>query len=207
MNQEETEQTIATEDKKQPLKATSFRLSEETTATFKAISNEIGGNPQETLSKLIEVYKLQAGKALTLDEGRKSEMIERVERYTGGILSCFTGLIEEITTLEETLRVQYAEEIKNSKEQYAFLEELSARTDQENQDLKKQVENLTQELETAKVENERLRAEAQNVDLTQALTKALERMGATVPQPTAPDSPSQPQREKPDPDQTTFDEL
>lgn len=119
MNDETTEQAPAQEDKKQPLKATTFRLSEETTALFKAIANEIEGNPQETLSKLIDVYKLQAGKALTIDEGRKSE-IERVERYAGGIVSCFTVLLEEVVTLEGTLGARYAEEIKNCKEQYAF---------------------------------------------------------------------------------------
>ncbi|MFI3255458.1 MAG: hypothetical protein R3Y63_14155 [Eubacteriales bacterium] len=180
MNNEIIEQLTTTEDKKQPLKATSFRLSEETTATFKAISNEIGGNPQETLSKLIEVYKLQANKAHSLDSGRKSE-IERVERYTGGIISSFIGLVEELTTMEDSLRGQYSEEITQANEKATTLQELLENSDKKNEALQNEVKTLTEELMQSKEEIERLKVEAQNVVLTQALTQALERMGATVP--------------------------
>lgn len=189
MNNENIEQTTATEDKKIPLKATSFRLSEETTATFKAISNEIGGNPQETLSKLIEVYKLQANKVHTLNSGRKSE-IERVERYAGGIVSLFIGLVEELATMEDSLRRQYSEEIKQGEESYNILVGLMECLEEENESLKKQVNSLTKELQDNNEEVERLKTEVQNVALTQALTQALERMGATVPIKEEQDAPS-----------------
>ena len=46
------------------LKPKSFRIDEETAEKFKQISAAIGGNQQEALSKLIEAYEFQTGKAI-----------------------------------------------------------------------------------------------------------------------------------------------
>ena len=48
------------------LKPKSFRIDDETAKKFKEISENIGGNQQEAMAKLIEAYEFQAG---ILDQG------------------------------------------------------------------------------------------------------------------------------------------
>lgn len=49
-------------------KPKSFRINDETAEKFKEISNTIGGNQQETLTKLIEAFEFQSGKAVLTEK-------------------------------------------------------------------------------------------------------------------------------------------
>ena len=55
------------------LKPKSFRIDDETARKFKEISENIGGNQQEAMAKLIEAYEFQAGKAVLTDRRREGE--------------------------------------------------------------------------------------------------------------------------------------
>ena len=60
------------------LKPKSFRINDETAEKFKEISMNIGGNQQETLSKLIEAYEFQAGKAVLTEKKADIEQFRQL---------------------------------------------------------------------------------------------------------------------------------
>lgn len=86
------------------LKPKSFRLNEETAEKFKEISVAIGGNQQETLSKLIEAYEFQSGKAVLTE--KKSD-IEQFEKYTSCLVRMYMGTLEDNQNLTETIRTEF----------------------------------------------------------------------------------------------------
>lgn len=86
------------------LKPKSFRIDEATAERFKEISADIGGSQQETLSKLIEAYEFQAGKAILTD---KKDDIDQFERYVNAIVRMFMGSLEDNQNLMETVRAEF----------------------------------------------------------------------------------------------------
>ena len=80
------------------LKPKSFRIDDITADKFKEISADIGGNQQETLSKLIEAYEFQAGKAILTD--KKSD-IELFEKYVNSLTRMYMGSLEDNQTEKE----------------------------------------------------------------------------------------------------------
>ena len=86
------------------LKPKSFRIDEATAERFKEISADIGGSQQETLSKLIEAYEFQAGKAILTD---KKDDIDQFERYVNAIVRMFMGSLEDNQNLMETVRTEF----------------------------------------------------------------------------------------------------
>ena len=86
------------------LKPKSFRIDDETAERFKAISGKIGGNQQETLSKLIEAYEFQAGKTVLTE--RKSD-IELFERHVTTLTRMYMSSLEDSQNLSETIRTEY----------------------------------------------------------------------------------------------------
>lgn len=92
------------------LKPKSFRIDEATAERFKEISSQIGGNQQETLSKLIEAYEFQSGKAILTD---KKVDIEQFERYISAITRMYMGSLEDNQNITETVRTEYDALIKS----------------------------------------------------------------------------------------------
>lgn len=86
------------------LKPKSFRLDEETAEKFKEIAITIGGNQQETLSKLIEAYEFQSGKAVLTE--KKSD-IEQFEKYVTALTRMFMSSLEDNQNITETVRTEF----------------------------------------------------------------------------------------------------
>lgn len=86
------------------LKPKSFRIDDGTYERFKAISGKIGGNQQETLSKLIETYEFQTGKEILTE--RRAD-IERFERHITSLTRMYMGILEDDQNLSETIRTEY----------------------------------------------------------------------------------------------------
>ncbi len=86
------------------LKPKSFRIDDETAEKFKEISGIIGGNQQETLSKLIEAYEFQSGKAILTE---KKADIEQFEKYVNATTRMFMGSLEDNQNITETVRTEF----------------------------------------------------------------------------------------------------
>ena len=86
------------------LKPKSFRIDDETADKFKEISANIGGNQQETLSKLIEAYEFQNGKALLIKD---KESIEQFERYITALTRMYMSSLESKQNVTETVRTEF----------------------------------------------------------------------------------------------------
>lgn len=86
------------------LRPKSFRIDDKTAEKFKEISGAIGGNQQETLSKLIEAYEFQSGKAILTE--RKAE-IEQFEKYITAVTRMFMGSLEDNQNMADTVRTEF----------------------------------------------------------------------------------------------------
>lgn len=86
------------------LKPKSFRIDDQTAEKFKEISNAIGGNQQETLSKLIEAFEFQSGKAILTE---KKADIDQFEKYVTAITRMFMGSLEDNQNVTETIRTEF----------------------------------------------------------------------------------------------------
>ena len=141
------------------LKPKSFRIDDATAEKFKGISAEIGGNQQETLAKLIEAYEFQAGKAILTE---KKADIEQFEKYVTALTRMFMGSLEDNQNITETVRTEFDAMLKSKdstiqdlQEQLSVAKQLKADATEraktfsdENADLKKQIEELQNELES-----------------------------------------------------------
>lgn len=92
------------------LKTRSFRIDETTAEQFKNISQEIGGNQQQALSKLIECYELQKGKAILLD--KKGE-IETFENHMTSITNMFMTSLQDNKEMKDTVRAEFESLLKS----------------------------------------------------------------------------------------------
>ncbi len=86
------------------LKPKSFQIDDETAEKFKEISASIGGNQQQTLSKLIEAYEFQSGKAILTD---KKADIEEFKKYITAITRKYMGSLEDNQSLSQTIRTEF----------------------------------------------------------------------------------------------------
>ena len=141
------------------LKPKSFRIDDATAEKFKGISAEIGGNQQETLAKLIEAYEFQAGKAILTE---KKADIEQFEKYVTALTRMFMGSLEDNQNIKETVRTEFDAMLKSkdstiqdlqaqlsvAKQLKADATEKAKTFSDENVDLKKQIEELQNELES-----------------------------------------------------------
>lgn len=90
------------------IKPKSFRLDDDTAERFRDIAAEIGGNQQETLSKLIEAYEFQKGKAILIE--RKAD-IERFEGYVNLLSRMFMSVLEDNQNVSETVRGEFVAQL------------------------------------------------------------------------------------------------
>lgn len=95
------------------LKPKSFRIDDETAEKFKAISNTIGGNQQETLAKLIEAFEFQKGKSVLTE---KKADIEQFEQYVNALTRMFMGSLEDNQNVRETVRTEFDALLKSKDE-------------------------------------------------------------------------------------------
>lgn len=86
------------------LKPKSFRIDDETAEKFKEISAAIRCNQQQTLSKLIEAYEFQSGKAILTD---KKADIEEFEKYVTAITRKYMSSLEDNQNLSQTIRTEF----------------------------------------------------------------------------------------------------
>ena len=128
------------------LKPKSFRIDEETAEKFKQISAAIGGNQQEALSKLIEAYEFQTGKAIITE---KKADIEQFEKYVTAITRMFMGSLEDNQNVMETIRTEF-DALLRSKD--VTIQELQKKFAQANQ----QKEEFASKLKTYSDETARL---------------------------------------------------
>lgn len=128
------------------LKPKSFRIDDETADKFKQISASIGGNQQEALSKLIEAYEFQSGKAILTE--RKAD-IDQFETYVTAITRMFMGSLEDNQNLSETIRTEF-DALLQSKD--VTIQELQKKFAQANQ----QKEEFAAKAKTYSDENARL---------------------------------------------------
>lgn len=92
------------------LKPKSFRIDDATYDKFKEISSQIGGNQQEALSKLIEAYEFQGGKAVLTE---KKADIEQFERYVTALTRMFMGSLQENQDLAAIVRTEFEAQLKS----------------------------------------------------------------------------------------------
>jgi len=92
------------------LKTRSFRIEDATAEQFKVISQELGGNQQQALSKLIECYELQKGK-IALAE-RKGD-IETFENHVTSLTNMFMACLQESNDMKEIVRAEYDSLLKS----------------------------------------------------------------------------------------------
>ena len=94
------------------LKTRSFRISEETVKKFKEITDEIGGNQEEALAKLLETYEFQKGKVVLTD---KKEEIQKFEQFINILTRMFMTALEDNQNAEVRIKGQF-EALLNSKD-------------------------------------------------------------------------------------------
>lgn len=92
------------------VKPKSFRIDDETADKFKKIASDIGGNQQQTLSKLIEAYEFQSGKAVLVD---KKADIEEFENYITAITRKYMDSLEDNQNLSQTIRTEFDAQLKS----------------------------------------------------------------------------------------------
>lgn len=92
------------------LKPKSFRIDDETADKFKEIASAIGGNQQETLSKLIEAYEFQSGKAILTE--KKSD-IDQFEKYVNALTRMYMSSLEDNQNITEVIRTEFDAQLKS----------------------------------------------------------------------------------------------
>lgn len=98
-----------------------FRITEETAEKFKEIAQSLGGNQQQTLAKLIEVYEMETGKE-SMPEMK--ENIETFEGYVRAAANMYLQALETNQNMRALVRAEF-ESLLKSKDQ--TIEELQSR--------------------------------------------------------------------------------
>ena len=108
------------EEKKQPR---GIRLTEDTFNKFKNIVEDLGGDQQQALAKLMEVYELEKGKEV-LPEMRES--IETFEGYVFAAVGMYRQVLEKCQDMKALVRTEY-DAMLRSKD--AIIQELQTQLD------------------------------------------------------------------------------
>lgn len=124
------------------LKVKSFRIDEETAEKFKEVANEIGGNQQETLAKLIEAYEFQKGKAILTE--RKAD-IEKFEKYVSCLTTMYMSSLEDNQNITETVQIQFEALLKSKDEVIKYLQGQLKAAKELKEEATKKAKSLTDE--------------------------------------------------------------
>ncbi len=124
------------------LKPKSFRIDDDTAEKFKEISSIVGGNQQETLSKLIEAFEFQQGKAILTE---KKEDIESFEKYVTILTRMYMSSLEDNQNITETVRTQFDALLKSKDATIQDLQEKLTVAKQLKEDATQKAKTLTDE--------------------------------------------------------------
>lgn len=143
----------------------SFRITDTTAEKFKEIAGEIGGNQQQALAKLIEVYEMQQGKALLVD---KRGDIETFENYINAVTRMYMQALEENQNVNTLVRTEFEAQLKSKDSYIQDLQEQTTQAKQAEQEaiaiaegLKNENTRLNSYIETLKTEYEAKTADLQ----------------------------------------------
>lgn len=171
------------------LKPKSFRIDEATAERFKEISAQIGGNQQETLSKLIEAYEFQSGKAILTD---KKADIEQFERYVTALTRMYMESLEDNQNITETVRTEYdalmkskdvtIQDLQGKLAEYKQVADTATAQAKEaagqNTELKAQIEELTERYNSKAADMQAMLSDKDN--LNKALTDSCNDLKAKI---------------------------
>lgn len=160
------------------LKPKSFRIDDETAEKFKDISNRIGGNQQEALAKLIEVFEFQSGKAVLVE--RKTD-IEQFEKYVTAITRMFMGILEDNQNITDTVRTEFEAFIRSKDMTIQELQSRITTAEQLKEDAVVKMKAYAEENNRLDKENEGLRLEyRQKMDDMQAMLEDKEKLNRAL---------------------------
>lgn len=120
----------------------SFRITDTTAEKFKEIAGEIGGNQQQALAKLIEVYEMQQGKALLVD---KRGDIETFENYINAVTRMYMQALEENQNVNTLVRTEFEAQLKSKDSYIQDLQEQTTQAKQAEQEATAIAEGLKEE--------------------------------------------------------------
>lgn len=136
----------------------SFRITDETMELFRQVSAEVQGNQQQTMSRLIEAYQLQKGKALLPE---RADDIEKFEDHLTVLSQMYRASLEGNHQVTETVRAEFAAQldskeytIQNLQEQVKSAEKAAERFQREQEILKEKLQEEDQQLRGLKKELE-----------------------------------------------------
>lgn len=119
-----------------------FRITEETANKFKEIAQELGGNQQQTLAKLIEVYEMENGKE-ALPEMR--EQIDTFDGHLHALSALFLQILETNHTMRAQVRTEYQAQLDSKDRTIMELQERIKETEDGKKEwLKKEADYETQ---------------------------------------------------------------
>lgn len=163
----------------------SFRITEATADKIKEIAAEIGGNQQQTLSKLIEAYEMQKGKAVLTD---KRNDIETFESYINAITRMYMSSLEDNQNASNIIRTEFEaqliskdnliqdlqKQLKEAKETETTATAQAEGLKEENTRLNKYIESLTSEFEAKTKDLQGIITDKSN--LNRALNETVEQL-------------------------------
>lgn len=155
------------EDKKQPR---GIRVTEETWNKFKLLADDLGGDQQQALAKIMEVYELEKGKEVLPD---MKDSIETFEGYTFALIGLFRQALEKNQDMRALVRTEYDamlrskdDIIRDLQEKLETAKEIAGRTEAMEQKYKlllADAENENKELE-AQLEKSRNEANEKSAE-------------------------------------------
>ena len=108
-----------------------FRITEETADKFKEIAQALGGNQQQTLAKLIEVYEMEMGKE-TLPEMR--ENIDTFEGYVRAATNMYLQALEASQNMRALVRTEFESLLKSKDQTIGELQERVKKAEEQSRD-------------------------------------------------------------------------
>lgn len=133
------------------LRPKSFRLDDDTADKFRAICESTGGNQQETLERLIQVYELQAGKAILTE--RKADM-QKFEKYSAILTRMYMNSLEENQHVTDVVRESFEDALKSKDETIMDLQNRESKAEMDKSEAvnlaaayKEEAANLNKQLE------------------------------------------------------------
>ncbi len=131
----------------------SFRIDDQTSEKFKEISNEISGNQQETMAKLIEAYEFQKGKMVLVE---KRNDIDQFEKYISCLTNMYMRSLEDNQNITDTVRTEFQSQLQVKDN---LISELQKKLEEN----KNVVAAATQEAKQEKQQSEILKAELERL--------------------------------------------
>lgn len=137
------------DDKKQ---AKGIRVTEETWNKFRIITEDLGGDQQQALAKIMEVYELEKGKEVLPD---MKDNIETFEGYVFATVGLYRQALEKCQDMRALVRIEYDAMLKSKdaiirelQEKLEVAKEIAGRTEAMEQKYK----TLLDDVETEKEE-------------------------------------------------------